>query len=380
MPITFPHLEGHVLSPDPPLDPPLPGQPEPLAARILAFGAQIQAQRDAQLATEASKEEERTVTVIDAPPTPRSGLEHGVADFLSARRAFSQLGESPTDTPPEFPSGESFAEGTALLPQSDAPTDELTTIHDLLGSVRTTRRVHLRTEDMTTLSILLAWWVYQHDDDASEIPHTYRQAARAMGREWYGDFAKHWRDSLVRLDAWRAEISEEMKDGSERWETIGFFHYVRGHEHPDERDAGHIVVGLHRRLLEELRARRLALFPLQCYLQLRADLSKELYRFVETQRGFGPNGDYSIVITPGLLASLGCRQAEPRQARYRLRRALEEIIKADPRYVDAGIRRGKTKGQHVLWLRRQRLVDRVPLLPRPAATSAPALRTGARSA
>jgi hypothetical protein len=297
-------------------------------------------------------------------------MEHGVADFLSARRAFSQLGEGPSDASPEFPPSDSSAEAA----------DEVTTIHDLLGSVRTTTKVRLRTEDMTTLSVLLGWWLYQHDDASTQIPHTYRQACRALGQGWYGDFAKRWHDSLVRLDAWHAEITEQLKDGSETWETIGFFHYVRGHEHPDERDAGRIVVELHHRLLEELRARRLALFPLQCYLQLHADLSKELYRFVETQRGFGPNGDYSIVITPGLLASLGCRQAEPRQARYRLRRALEEILKADSRYVAAGIRPGKTKGQHVLWLRRQRVGDRVPLLPRPAASSDPALRTAARSA
>ena len=247
---------------------------------------------------------------------PQRALGQGVADFLSARHAVTFNGPDDDDS----------------VDVDD--TEALETIHDLMGQVRLTTRVRLCTEDMTNLSVILAWWVFQQHWKDPEIHFTYRGLAEAKGVAYKGDFAKRARRSLVRLAAWGAEMTEkDPNGGGERWETIGFLHYVRGHDNAEDREQGAIVASLHRALHDRMLDRRFSLFPLQVYMQLRTDLAKELYRFLETQRGFGPDGDYSITISPEVLRTIGCRQVDQRQTRFRLRKACQEIMAADPRYI-----------------------------------------------
>jgi hypothetical protein len=243
-----------------------------------------------------------------------------------------------------------------------------------MGQVRPTNKVRLRTEDMTNLSVLLAWWVFQQHWSDPEIHFTYRRLAEAKGVAYKGDFAKRARQSLVRLAAWGAEMTEkDPNGGGDRWETIGFLHYVRGHDNSDNREQGAIVASLHRALHDRMLDRRFSLFPLQVYMQLRTDLAKELYRFLETQRGFGPDGDYAITISPEVLRTIGCRQVDQRQTRFRLRKACEEIMAADPRYIAMTIDKsarhrksrpvGEGEATYVLTVKRHRGVRGNTVLP-----------------
>ena len=308
---------------------------------------------------------------VPSPPAttlsaPQRALHQGVADFLSARHAITFNG------PDDDESGDVD------------DTEELETVHDLMGQVRPTTKVRLRTEDMTNLSVLLAWWVFQQHWKDPEIHFTYRRLAEAKGVAYKGDFAKRARRSLVRLAAWGAEMTEkDPNTATERWETIGFLHYVRGHDDPRDREQGAIVASLHRALHDRMLDRRFSLFPLRVYMQLRADLAKELYRFLETQRGFGPDGDYALTITPDVLRTIGCRQVDQRQTRFRLRKACEEIMAADPRYISMTIdksaraRKSRSMGEeeaaYVLTVKRRRGVRGGavrPCLPTPGGAGA----------
>ena len=57
---------------------------------------------------------------------------------------------------------------------------------------------------------------------------------------------------------------------------------------------------------------------------------------------------YEITIDETLTETLGCRDRHVRRLRGKLSRAGEEIKAADERYREVSIRRGKTRGVHVL--------------------------------
>ena len=93
--------------------------------------------------------------------------------------------------------------------------------------------------------------------------------------------------------------------------------------------------------------------------------------------------DYALTITPDVLRTIGCRQVDQRQTRFRLRKACEEIMAADPRYISMTIDKsarcrksrpmGEEEAAYVLTVKRRRGVRGGavrPCLPTPGGAGA----------
>jgi len=317
---------------------------------------------------------EQRVSVVHAQPADgavqaEQPMEKMVADWFSSRRGVKALGEPRGKEPGE----DEAEEATLKYIFSRAKDVPIETFHDVLGQVRLLSNVQVSTKDMTHFSLFLTYWQFARNWDSPDVAFTYRRAAKDLGIAYSGKFAKAMRESIRRLAAWAGEITEQV-DGGEDWQLVGFLAGAQGRELRNSVD-GQVLVTLDKLVHKWMLEKRFSLVPLGPYLTLGSDLAKELYRFVETQRGFGANGDYSITVTPELLASLGCKDNAMRRVRLKLRRACEEITEVDPRYLAAGLRRNAKK-QYVLFFQRQTVVESQPLLPFAAAPAAPSGRRG----
>jgi hypothetical protein len=304
----------------------------------------LQRLRDEAVAEKVRKDDGERIAVIpdeNGSAQDEMPIKHAVSDWVTARHAVSSVGEPQAE-------------------DEDDLADPLT-IHDIISAVRVNSRTKLVTRDMTALSLIQTWWLYRREWESADVPFTYRQAAKALGVQYSGQWARGFRASLRRLDAWKGEISVKNDDGSEDWQTLGLLSSVRGHE-GHKREDGHITVRLHEFMHALMKRKEYSLYPLAPYLQLRSDVDRELYRLIETQRGFGVNGDYEITITPELLATIGLNDRHERRVRSRLRKACEALMAADPRYLRAGVRKNKA-GAYVLFFHRQKVVAQQPLVP-----------------
>ena len=323
--------------------PPGPGDLVPLSQVMGDLIGPLQRLRDQAVEEKIRKHENERIATLPADSSSEAEmpLKHAVSDWVTARHAVSSVGEAQAEDEDDLA--------------------EPVTIHDIISAVRVNSRTKLVTRDMTALSLIQTWWLYRREWDSADVPFTYRQAAKALGVQYSGQWARGFRASLRRLDAWKGEISIKNEDGSEDWQTLGLLSSVRGHE-GHKREDGHITVRLHEFMHALLKRKEYSLYPLGPYLQLRSDVDRELYRLIETQRGFGVNGDYEITITPELLATIGLNDRHERRVRSRLRKACEALIEADPRYLRAGVRKNKA-GAYVLFFHRQKVVAQQPLLP-----------------
>lgn len=347
--------------------------PERSIAELLGESAgQFQRLRDQAVAEQVRTSPEQRVSVVHTQPADgavqtEQPMEKMVADWFSSRRGVKALGE-PRGKEADDDEAEEAALTYIFSRAKDVPIE---TFHDVLGQVRVLSNVQVSTKDMTHFSLFLTYWQFARNWDSPDVAFTYRRAAKDLGIAYSGKFAKAMRESIRRLAAWAGEITEQV-DGGENWQLVGFLAGAQGRELRNSVD-GQVLVTLDKLVHKWMREKRFSLVPLGPYLTLRSDLAKELYRFVETQRGFGANGDYSITVTPELLASLGCRDNALRRVRLKLRRACEEITEVDPRYLAAGLRRNAKK-QYVLFFQRQTVVESQPLLPFAAAPEVPSGR------
>lgn len=333
-----------------------------IADLVAAAAAEFEHLRDQAIADHIRETPQQRVAVVH----PEQGddrdasrpMDTMVADWFSSRRGVKVLGEIQSTEPDDDPD----AEARHYVFSRDSNLSLAESIHDVLGQVRRLNNVHVSTKDMTHFSLFLTYWQFARNWDSPDVAFTYRRAAKDLGIAYSGKFAKAMRESVRRLAAWTGEITEAGPDGSEEWKLVGFLASAEGRELRNAED-GQVLVTLHKLVHRWMQEKRFNLVPLGPYLTLGSDLAKELYRFIETQRGFGANGDYSITVTPELLATLGCRDTAMRRVRMKLRRACQEIMEVDRRYLAAGLRRNAKK-DYVLFFERQVVVQEPPVLPR----------------
>jgi hypothetical protein len=350
----------------------------PMADLMHEAAGQFQQLRDQAVADQVRTSPEQRVSVVhaqldDGPPEAQLPMEKMVADWFSARRGVKVLGE-PRGREVEDTEADEAALKYIFSRAKDVPVE---TFHDVLGQVRLLSNVQVSTKDMTHFSLFLTYWQFARNWDSPDVAFTYRRAAKDLGIAYSGKFAKAMRESIRRLAAWAGEITEQVDDG-ENWQLVGFLAGAQGRELRNSVD-GQVLVTLDKLVHKWMQEKRFSLVPLGPYLMLGSDLAKELYRFVETQRGFGANGDYAITVTPELLATLGCKDNAERRVRLKLRKACEEITEVDSRYVAAGLRRNAKK-QYVLFFQRQTVVESQTLLPFGGPTEfVPPREVGARA-
>ncbi len=334
------------------VSPPGPDDPVPLNQVMGDLIGPLQRLRDQDVARKVRKNDDERIAVIPKGASAAEDelpMKQAVSDWVTARHAVSSVGEAQAEDEDDLV--------------------ESVTIHDIISAVRVNSRTKLVTRDMTALSLIQSWWLYRREWESMDVPFTYRQAAKALGVQYSGQWARGFRASLRRLDAWKGEISVKNEDGSEDWQTLGLLGSIRGHE-GRKREDGHVTVRLHEFMYALLKRKEYSLYPLAPYLQLRSDVDRELYRLIETERGFGANGDYEITITPELLATIGLNDHHERRVRARLRKACEAFMAVDPRYLRAGVRKNKAGSAHVLFFYRQKVVAQQPLLPGVGSTEA----------
>jgi len=136
-----------------------------------------------------------------------------------------------------------------------------------------------------------------------------------------------------------------------RIDTFGLVdRWERGERDRPERrsQAGFLVLGDW--LLQQLRAGNVTYVSWSQMRALRAQTSRRLLIFLEAERF---RGRWRRVIDPALLASLGIEAGRTGHRLATLRRAAEEVTRAENRYTWIGVEDGERRGERVLVVRRR---------------------------
>jgi hypothetical protein len=226
---------------------------------------------------------------------------------------------------------------------------------DLVGSLTVEMTLgQLSTFEMELVAWLLGRW---QDHGDRKVRFTFRECAREFGVKWGGERPKFLKAALDRIDGTR--FVGTVWERSTRRRTRKSFRIVDNVAWVDRADSldgpstepAVVTVTLNDFMIEQLRAGQFKRLDWEALRQrIKSPLGKRLYVFLQGQDGFPAEGGiiYEATIDPVLMETLGCRDRHVRRLRAKLARAGEEIVAADKRYREVGVRPGKGRGAYVL--------------------------------
>jgi DnaA N-terminal domain/Replication initiator protein A len=219
--------------------------------------------------------------------------------------------------------------------------------------------------ELTTAEMELVAWVLGHWDEraGSAITFSAREYVRDLGASWAGWRGKAIRDSIHRIHRTRFSGTVYDKTTKDRKEKLfGIFDTVDLHDKAESVDdgwgrAGTVTVRLSQFLVDQIKNKQFVRINWRVLRgSLKTPLARRLYVFLESQKGFGDTGNYSITIDKKFQATLGSRDTDPDHGsryRKRLNGAAQEIVEHDPRYRAIQIRPSKSRrGMYVMEVQR----------------------------
>jgi hypothetical protein len=232
---------------------------------------------------------------------------------------------------------------------------------DLIGSLTIEYSMgQLSTADMELVSWVMGRW----RPGQTKINFTMREYMRASKVKWGGSQCRQLKNALHRIDRTRftGRVWEQKK---KRFTTrhFGIFDDVVIVERKDgfEVDAtssdetGTVTITLSTFVLEQLDAQQFVRLNWSILRgTLKTPLSRRLYVFLESQRGFQRGTIYEVTIDNKFIDTLGSKDKNnPCRFRAKLLKAGEEIVAADSRYECVRIRAGQQRNAYVLQVRRK---------------------------
>jgi len=222
---------------------------------------------------------------------------------------------------------------------------------DVVGRLVITSSLgRLSTMEMEIFGWTLARWLELEDPSTAVVTFTLRGLARAMGVEWGGSCAERFKDALDRMAAvhFKAEVWSEAKQELVT-ESFNLFDRVTIKERKAGRHGSSggnppVRVRLGEFVHQQLQAGQFHRYSWQVLRgALTTPLAKRLYVFVEAQRGRKTTHGwlYEHAIDSTLLTTLGVRDTRVRRVRAKIRQAGEEILAADSKFLECGVREGR---------------------------------------
>jgi len=233
------------------------------------------------------------------------------------------------------------------------------TTEDVIGSLTIEYSLgQLSTADMELVSWILGRW----RPGNPKIGFALRDYGRACKVAWGGNKSERLKQALHRIS--RTRFTGRVWEQKSRRHTtrhFGIFDDVIIHERKNSFDGpvvneeGTVTITLSTFVLEQLEGQQFVRLNWGILRTgLRNRLSRRLYVFLESQRGFSGGTLYEITIDNALIETLGSSDKKnlPR-FRAKLQKAGEEIVGADPRYEEVRIRAAAGSNGYVLHVRRK---------------------------
>ena len=233
-------------------------------------------------------------------------------------------------------------------------TEFVYTTEDVVGSLT----IEYSLGQLSTADMELVAWVLGHwRSGSAKIRFALRDYGRACKVAWGGNKSERLKQAMHRVSRTRF-TGRVWEQKTHRYTTrhFGIFDDVVIQERKDSfdgpalREEGTVTITLSTFVVEQLESGqffRLNWGILRQGLQNR--LSRRLYVFLESQRGFKGGTLYEIAIDAALIETLGSTDTKnlPR-FRAKLQKAGAEIVHEDPRYTEVGVRASRTSRGYVL--------------------------------
>ena len=222
---------------------------------------------------------------------------------------------------------------------------------DVVGSlVITSSMGRLSTLEMEIFGWALGRWLEAEDPTNAAVSFTLRELARALGVEWGGSRAAHLKTALDRMAAvhFKAEVWCESKKQLVT-ESFNLVDRVTIIERKAQRGAAApgtapVRMQLGTFIHQQLQAGQFHRYSWQVLRSaLTTPVVERLYVFVDAQRGRKTEDGWlhQHPIDAQLLTTLGIRDELIRRVRAKIRQAGEEIVAADPKFRECGVREGR---------------------------------------